>query len=292
MNDAEVYAGSLDGRVLKDTVKRLERLLDELKGGSDIDGLMLLQAQAGKVATVAEGRTRRRAERVADKASETAETLRRTAGETEEQRGERRLREAQEALLQSARAKEKLLERLASLLHLVLYEQSPVAAEFASLRSVGVTDADGFLRIEIPEFVTSRSQLLVDGFDQSSRIFATVASSAKEARNERGVKTGERVLKQTAVGLVSSGAELRGLGVDCVPLVAYAFLVGAIPSAVDASDEVLDKVDDLVLGSSDEISNIPASGRPTFISMLRLAILLGEADAYAVRNRLTSLTFS
>jgi hypothetical protein len=269
----------------KETVKRLGRSVTELRRQSDLEGLLRLETQATALAATLNGRTRRKAERIAQRASSAVDSVRRDGGETEDERAARVVREMRDARWRDDEARAAVLERLTSLLHLLLYDGSPLASEFALLRGLSATDADGFLQIELPAFVTVRSSLLVGGFEQSRRIFAKSGAPMKRHQVER-------VLKATAVDLVSSGAEVRGLASDIVPLLAYALLASSLPSAVDTSEDLLDEVDDLVLGVSDEISSIPASGRPIFISLLRLSILLGEAEAYAKRHGLASLSSS
>jgi hypothetical protein len=285
MNVVEDDAALLDDRVVKDTVKRLERLLPGLRRAADLEGLAQVKAQADRVAAVSGGRTRRRAERLAEKALTAASQVRAAGGESAEERAERVASEAREVRLSAERATTALLGRLGALLHLLLYERSPVAPSFAGLASMAATDGDGFMRVVIPEFIRARSPVLVDGFDRGREIFEHNGQKVRSAEVERALKT-------TAVGLVSSGAELRGLSTDAVPLVAYAFVVGALPSAVDSSDEAARRVDDLVLSASDEISTLPGEARPVFITLLRLSTLLGEADAYAERHRVRSLTFA
>ena len=277
--------GLLSESSMRDTVKRLEESLAEFKRRSDLDGLLRLEAEAQAVATDASGRTRRKATRVANAASAAAQSVRRNGGETETERAARVARESREAIQRIEADKGRLLERLISLLHLLLYEQSPEWSELGQLAGLVSTDRDGFLRIELPPVVTSRLPLLLEGFDRSSELFDAAAGPATRLQVERE-------LRVAALDLVSGGAEVRGLTTDCVPLIGYCLFVGRLPSAIDVDPATMAKVDDLILGVSDEISAIPSNDRVMFFTLLRLAVLLGEAQALAERHSVATLSFS
>jgi hypothetical protein len=133
----------------------------------------------------------------------------------------------------------------------------------------------------------SRSALLVDGFDRSRHIFADVGTEALlDERREI-----ERILKASAVELMTGGADVRGLATNTVPLVAYSLFHGNLPvSSGAASSATIEKINDLLLGIADELSEAPTETRLLLISLFRLVLLLGEAQVYAEKLALVSLS--
>lgn len=263
-------------------VERLGRSMSDMIQASDLEGLLRVQAEAEAILAESRGRTRRRAKRIASEASWAIHELRRNGGETELERSRRRERVTRESGWLRVEAEAKLMGRLTALLHLLLYEGAPVASDIEQLNRLATIDAEGFLQIEIPDAVRLRSGLLLNGFEQSCRIFANAASRGKMPRVEQ-------TLKSVAVDLVSDGAAVRGLSDDAVPLVAYGLFMGKMPFAIKSADEVAGKLDDLILSVADEISGIPVDVRAIFTQLFRLALLLGEAQTYAELHAVTTL---
>jgi hypothetical protein len=270
---------------VRETVKVLDETLSDLKRRSDLEGLLKLEAQAHTIASGTSGRARRKAERVANAASSAANDLRRNGAETEAERAVRVARESRESLPRLEADRANLLERLVSLLHLLLYDGSPEAAALEQLSGFASSDQGGFLKIELPTFVTSRAPLLLDRFDRSYRIFAAAPGPATKPEVEHELKAG-------ALDLISGGAEVRGLTTDCVPLAGYCLFVGRLRSAIDVDAQTMARINDVILGASDEIARLPSVDRPSFFAVLRLSVLLGEAQACAARHNLATLSFS
>ena len=234
------------------------------------------------------GRVRRKAERIAQKASGAAGELRRSGIETPEERRDREARESRQAEWEARESRARLSERLVSLLHLLLSDGKPPAESVAVLRGLAMADADGYLRIEIPAIFASSSPLLVEGYEKSRRIFAEVATRALQ----KEWQSIEQALKTVAVDLMSAGAEVRGLKADVVPLVAYSLFSGHLPDPPDASFSVAaQQVDNLLLSIADDVATMPTHDRPLFIGLFRLAVLIGEAQAYTEKLSMTALSF-
>ena len=272
----------------REMLKTLEASVLRFRDAADLAGLWLVQTEAKALAERSNGRARRKAVRIAQKASVVTDELRRHGFETGEERAAREVREARQAMREAREIGSTLLERLVTLLHLLL-NGSQIAGGVAVLRGLAVTDGGGYLRIEIPQDLASSSPLLIGGYAGSREIFAEV--SAKALEKER--RTFERTLKKVAVNLMGAGAEVRGLTADAVPLVAYSLFSGELPGPVDAAlSDAAEKVDNLLLSIADDVSAMPVARRPLFIGLFRLAVLLGEAQAYAEKLALTSLSFA
>jgi hypothetical protein len=186
-------------------------------------------------------------------------------------------REAAENELRADMAATTLLDRLTALLHLLLFEGSAVSADLAPLEMLASADQDGFLKIEIPASLTSRTENLVAGFEQSYALFVAVATRETN-------RTLWRDLKLLAVELVSSGAEVRDVTEDPVPLAAYALFNGQLSFEVESQEAVADRLDDIMLSFADESAQVPPGERAAFVTLFRLALLLGEAQAFAERD--------
>jgi hypothetical protein len=268
----------------RESVKNLQRTVSELTSVSDLDGLFRLREEALLLSTLSRGRASRRAKRVADKASSAIREIREEGGETELERATRLSREMRESLRSEEKSEAELLERFLAILHLMLFEGSPVAADVGELTSLKSTNSEGFLQIEIPELVRSRCAVFVDGYEQGRRLFM---GNAPRQNNPRLVVVG--TLKALAVELLSAGAEVKDLGRDAVPLVAYGLFVERLPLEFESPVSLAEQIDDLILGVSTELTGIPTNVRPTFISFFRLALLLGEAQVFAERHSVTRL---
>jgi hypothetical protein len=269
-------------------LKTLEESVSRFRDVPDLAALALVQAKAQALAETSEGRARKKAERIAQKASLITADLRRHGAETNEEREAREVREARNAAWEEKANSTKLMERLVTLLHLLLGGSSPVEG-VAALRGLAMADPDGYLRIEIPELGASSSSLLFGGYEGSRQIFSEVATKSLEKERQ----TFERALKVVAVDLMTAGAEVRGLEIDAVPLVAYALSRGQLPGPFEALfSSAAERVDNLLLRISDDVSAMPIDARPLFIGLFRLALLLGEAEVYADRLSLTSLSFT
>ena len=266
-------------------VERLHRSMSELRRASNLEGLIQLQEQAEAISAASRGRTRRKAGRIAREASWAVHELRREGGETTLEHARRVARSGRESQWLRKGAEAKLMERLTALLHLLLYDGGSAAANDVLRDSLATTDADGFLRIEFPEAVRAQSALLLDGFERSCRIFS-------EARRRGKTPHLEQTLKEAAVALVSAGAEVRGLSSDAVPLIAYGLFMEGLPPAVKSPEQVAKKIDDLVLDIADDVATIPVVSRPAFIHLFRLAVLLGEAQAYADHHSVMAIAAS
>jgi hypothetical protein len=274
-----------DGADQMADLERLEWSLPDLRRDSDLEGLLRLQAQAEAISTVSRGRARRRAKRITSEASWAVHEIRRRGGETRLEHETRMARASRESNWLRREAEAKLMGRLVKLLHLLLYEGSPVASDIAPLDSLAATDPEGFLRVEIPEGVRPESGLLLDGFERGSRIFAAAGVRDRKANPELA-------LKAIAVALVAAGAEVRDLSNDAVPLIAYSLFMKELPVALKSPDKVAENINDLVLSVADDVSTVPASARPILIGLFRLALLLGEAQAYAERYSVTVVSQS
>jgi hypothetical protein len=279
------------------TLRALEESLASLRKEGNLDGLAQLHAVADALADTTTGRLSRSAERVAEKASAAVTSLRRKGAETGE---ERRTREAREAHQASERAREvrtKLLERSTSFLQLALNNGVPATDDaggtpsdgVAVFRRLAIADGDGHLRIEIGQFFDSWSRLLVESYERSCALFANVST---------GVPTDQRrdvecALKAIAVDLMATGADVRGLTSDAIPLLAYAVFNERLPiSPSTTSFDTAEQINNLLLSVADEVSAIPIRTRPILIGLFRLSVLLGEAQAYADQLSLTSLALS
>jgi hypothetical protein len=277
----------LTSQAARETVKRLNASVSELKKASDLDGLLRLQAEALAVSAKTDGRVHRKAKRIANKASGAVNDILDRGGETRLGRDERMARAAREVREPPAPKPPEIgtlevLTRILNLLHLVLFEGSPIAEEMGLLQGLALFDADGFLKIEFPDPVRAQASTFVKGFEQSRKVF----KSASYRRDKTDV---ERALKVLALELISQGAEVRHVGRDSVPLVAYGLFVGRITSDVKSPTLVSDKIDDVTLSVSNDVASVPPAVRPLFIEVFRLSLLMGEAQAYADRHGVAAI---
>jgi hypothetical protein len=183
-----------------------------------------------------------------------------------------------------------LLDRLVTLLHLLLFEGSAVSSEVGSVEMLAAFDDEGFLQIEIPAELRSRADVLVAGFERSYALFVGAASRKKKRKKQEQQLLG-RALKALAVELVYGGADLRDSTEDPVPLIAYGLFDGQLSLEIDSQEEVTDTIDDIMLGFASDSANVPSPARASFITLFRLALLLGEAQAFAEHESVTALTF-
>src|SRR5262249_31998435 len=144
-----------------------------------------------------------------------------------------------------------LLARLNALLHLLLSDGSEIGPELDPATMLATTDSDGFLRVEIPASLQSRSNALLDGFEQSRLLF--VAAGSRKKKPALGQE-----LKVLAVELVASGAEVRNVTEDPIPLVAYGLFVGRLSFDVASPGEVAESLDDIMLSFADESAQVPS----------------------------------
>ena len=120
------------------------------------------------------------------------------------------------------------------------------------------------------------------------RLAAPVPLGVVKHRHEQQI---EAELRSTATELISAGADPRGLTTDAVPLIAYSLIIGTMPTAIDpASAEATDKFNLLLLGMPDDVSSIPTEQRRLFVELLKLAVVLGEAQAFAKQLSLNRLS--
>ncbi len=271
------------------TLEMLEEALPRFRQASDLTGLIRVHEEASAVAASSERSTRKRAQRVAKSADATIQELRRSGAETDEERDAREAREAREARWQIRETEAKLLELMVLSLKLLLVDDSDSPDAFTAFRPLASLDDDGDLRVAVTGVFESRSPLLVNGFDRSRRIFAEIGTESLQSERREI----EQLLKSSAVGLLTNGADVRGLTANTVPLVAYSLFRGNLPvSPAAASPATVEKINELLLGAADELSEAPADTRLLLISLLRLALLLGEAQEYADGLSLTSLALS
>jgi hypothetical protein len=104
----------------------------------------------------------------------------------------------------------------------------------------------------------------------------------------------ERQVKSVAVELITAGAQVRGLAVDAVPLIAFCLLHREIPIGMDTAESPVshDQMNDAVIAIADDIAAMPEASRGAFIDLYRLSVLLGVAQRYAEELSLTTLATS
>ena len=232
-------------------LKLLEVAVPRLREASDLAGLMRLRGDALAVADAEafERGLRKRAQRVAKRADEAIEELRRSGAETDEERAAREARELREARWQIRETEARLSELMVRSLQLLLNNGSRSPDAVNAFRSLAALDDDGDLRVVLADVFESRSALLVNGFDRSRRIFAEVGTEALlDERQEI-----ERLLKSSAVELMTDGADVRGLAANAVPSSRIRSFCGNLPVSSDAaSSATLEKINNLLLGLADE----------------------------------------
>jgi hypothetical protein len=257
--------------------KHLDQSMSDLRKDSDLEGLLRLQTLALAISDRSTGSTRKKALRLANKASGAVNQLREMGIETALEHADRMRREAAENELRADMAATTLLERLIALLHLLLYERGNVSADLESLEMLSSTDPDGFLKFEIPASLRSRTDTLVAGFEESYELFVTAATRETNPALWRD-------LKMLAVELVSRGAEVSDVTEDPVPLVAYGLFDGQFSFEVESQEVVADGLDDMMLSFAGESAEVPPGDRAAFVTLFRLTLLLGEAQALAERD--------
>jgi hypothetical protein len=282
-----LHAGVPSRRTVdSDALKTLEIELDRSREESDLPALLDVEAAARLLAPSLGGRSRRKAERLGGKAHDAIEQLRRSGAETPEERSRREAREAREAMWVERQAGELLCERSAEVLQLLLHDGREPAEALGELQPLTAADAGGSVRVEIDGAFEPWSQLLVAGFERSRDIYGEVTPvvSVDESREV------QRLMKTLAVELMATGADVRGLAADVVPLIAYALFSGILSLALEASPaEMEDTVNDLMLATAPEVGEMTVEARPLFVALFRLAVLIGEAETYVDRLALTPL---
>jgi len=184
--------------------------------------------------------------------------------------------------------RDRLKPRLQSVLFLLLYGDDEVTAGDTALQSLAVVNGAGEVVVELNQEFTKWASLLRQGYDEGYETFAATSGPAlRDARQQI-----ERTVKNTAAELVTSGAEVRGLAVDAIPMIAFALLHSQIPMGADAATSPVsaDRVNDSVLRIADNVAAMPGSARPLFIDLYRLALLLGFAQRYAEDLEITQLS--
>ncbi len=244
----------------------------------DLEGLLLLRGDAQTIAASTSGRTNRSARKITDRADAAIEALRRDGVETET---ERIAREEQAAREERQRAREesaRLIRRLACLVQLMLYDGSEDGNGFLALQSFEITGESSFPAPAESLKVIEPWWWITGAYEQSRLIFAG-RGGATLRRNAREL---EQTLKSTAVELIMAGAEVRDLSTDVVPLLAYSLFIGRVqPASGATAGETAETVDELLLGMAEDVASLPRDVRPALVGLLRLAILLGEAQAFA-----------
>ena len=181
-----------------------------------------------------------------------------------------------------------LSSRLLRLLDLLLDPGQPAPKGAATLRALARTDGTTAAPIELPTLVRSWLPLLVRGYEEGVRLSAAVPLGVVKHRHEQQI---EAELRSTATELISAGADPRGLTADAVPLIAYSLLIETLPTAIDPdSAEAADKFNILLLGMPEDVASIPTEQRRLFIELLKLAVMLGEAQAFADQLSLNRLS--
>ena len=181
-----------------------------------------------------------------------------------------------------------LSSRLLRLLDLLLDPGQPAPKGAATLRALAHTDGTTAGPIELPTLVRSWLPLLVRGYEEGVRLSAAVPLGVVKHRHEQQI---EAELRSTATELISAGADPRGLTADAVPLIAYSLLIETLPTAIDPdSAEAADKFNILLLGMPEAVASIPTEQRRLFIELLKLTLILGEAQAFADQLSLNRLS--
>jgi hypothetical protein len=263
------------------TRARLEMLEDSIarfRRASDLDGLIRMRDEASRLAGSTQGRSRRKAERMARKAGAAINGLRKNGLETVAEREEREARLERETRRLEDLSIAALKKRFETALPLLLDDTVDADASVTALRTLVTSRADGPNRIAFPASVEAWWPSLVRGFDGSQAIFAGFDWSDLAAERTRV----DRTLRSIAVELMSGGAEVTALSSDVLPLVAYCLFNDRLPILAEAdAPETADRVNRLLLAAAGEVTAMDAPSRPLFLGLLRLAVLLGEAQAYA-----------
>jgi hypothetical protein len=181
-----------------------------------------------------------------------------------------------------------LSSRLLRLLDLLLDPGQPAPKRAATLRTLARADSTTAAPIELPTLVRSWLPLLLRGYEEGVRLSEAVPLGVVKHRHEQQI---EAELRNTAAELISTGADPRGLTADAVPLIAYSLLIETLPTTIDAgSTEAADKFNILLLGMPEAVASIPTEQRRLFIELLKLAVVLGEAQAFADQLSLNRLS--
>jgi hypothetical protein len=179
-------------------------------------------------------------------------------------------------------------ERLRALLLLLAYRAANVTEGEQSLRAFASADSHGDIRIDLQQPFSVWGRPLRRGYERGYSAFAEVnATWLREARRQV-----ELTLRSIAAELVMAGAQVRGLGKDAIPLIAFALVNRAIPVGGDAGKSPLSKerADNAVLAVADAVAELPASSRAAYTDLYRIAFVLGVAQCYGDQAQLASLS--
>jgi hypothetical protein len=181
-----------------------------------------------------------------------------------------------------------LFARLATLLTILARDDAPEGIAPAALRELVVREDSGVVHVALPAAVGSYWSLLLAGYDRARVLPGKLVFGVLRRQHQRQIR---RELKQIAVDSLSSGTDVRALTMDAVPAVAYALLIGRLPTSIeDGSPEAVERVNDLFLSvSHDSAALPPAASSPVFLDLFKLAVALGEAERYAAQLALVGL---
>jgi hypothetical protein len=180
--------------------------------------------------------------------------------------------------------------RLESLLLLLRRNPDGASQAHEALTAFVVADRNGDEAFDLREPYLQWRHLLDRAYDRAYRMYGDLAHVAlAPARTQI-----ERQVKSVAVELITTGAQVRGLAIDAVPLIAFCLLHREIPIGMDTVDSPVsqDQMNDAVIAIADDIAAMPEAGRGTFIDLYRLSVLLGVAQRYAEELSLTTLATS
>lgn len=182
-----------------------------------------------------------------------------------------------------------LFARLATLLRILARdEEPPDPVAPAALRELVVRRETGVVDVALPAGWGSYWQLLLSGYEQARVLPGKLVFGVLRRQHQRQIR---RELKQIAVDSLSSGTDVRGLTIDAVPAVAYALLIGRLPTSVeDGSPEAAERVNDVFLSVSHNSAGLPPeTSSPVFLDLFKLSVALGEAERYAAQLSLVGL---
>ena len=182
-----------------------------------------------------------------------------------------------------------LFARLATLLRILARDDEPPdAVAPTALRELVVRKKTGVIDVALPPGLDSYWQLLLEGYEQARVLPGKLVFGVLRRQHQRQIR---RELKQIAVDSLSSGTDVRGLTTDAVPAVAYALLIGRLPTSVeDGSPEAAERVNDVFLNVSHNSAGLPPeASSPVFLDLFKLSVALGEAERYAAQLSLVGL---
>jgi hypothetical protein len=177
--------------------------------------------------------------------------------------------------------------RLESLLLLLRRSPDGSVSSGDALGSFVVTGKNGDDAFDFQGPYVQWRHLLERGYERAYRIYGELTRTALGAVHLQI----ERQMKTVAVELITTGAQVRGLADDAVPLIAFCLLHREIPIGMDTADSPVsqDRMNDAVIAIADDIAAMPEMTRGPFIDLYRLSVLLGVAQRYAEEVSLTAL---